>query len=593
MRITNTDGRQATFTVKGLGDFTLGPGQFIDLDDKYIDIVAPELRLFDVLSLSAALGSGSSILHSTLLGLSADDHPHYLLADGSRAFAGNVDLGGFRATNAAPPIAGSDLVTRDFVTSVLNSVFWQDAVLDRDLTTAPASPSNHDRYIIAGTGGAWSAGSINDIATWSDALGQWEFATPGEGWAVYIEDENIYAHWNGSSWIKIGNVIDHAVLLNLNVGDPHPQYLLVDGTRALAGDLNMGTNNITNVGNINGISITAHGSRHNPDGADPISVAVPITISDSTNAIGSANSVSRSDHQHAHGDRGGGSLHALVVAAGPAGFMSGTDKSKLDNYPTLPANITGIDHGSLIGLGDDDHTQYLLINGSRAMTGALDMGTNNITNAGTINGISITAHGTRHNPDGADPITTAAAVTITDSTNSAGSANSVARSDHGHAHGTRGGGTLHANATTSVAGFMSSTDKTKLDGYPTAPYGSQRHYQEFTGSTTSSYPTPAQITRLTTSSLPAGTYRISYCLIISRSGGAGRGVARIQVDDTINILPEWQETVSNTAAFLVVSGYREVALGAGVHNIDVDGATTSGASTIFNTGSSISLIRVA
>jgi len=35
------------------------------------------------------------------------------------------------------------------------------------------------------------------------------------------------------------------------------------------------------------------------------------------------------------------------------------------------------------------------------------------------------------------------------------------------AHGARAGGTLHANATTSVAGFMSSADKTKLDGVAT------------------------------------------------------------------------------------------------------------------------------
>ena len=32
-----------------------------------------------------------------------------------------------------------------------------------------------------------------------------------------------------------------------------------------------------------------------------------------------------------------------------------------------------IDHGGLIGLADDDHTQYLLITGTRAMTGALQV----------------------------------------------------------------------------------------------------------------------------------------------------------------------------------------------------------------------------
>ncbi len=34
---------------------------------------------------------------------------------------------------------------------------------------------------------------------------------------------------------------------------------------------------------------------------------------------------------------------------------------------------SGVDHGTLAGTGDDDHTQYLLIDGTRAMTGALDV----------------------------------------------------------------------------------------------------------------------------------------------------------------------------------------------------------------------------
>lgn len=39
---------------------------------------------------------------------------------------------------------------------------------------------------------------------------------------------------------------------------------------------------------------------------------------------------------------------------------------------TLKAG-SGADHGSLLGLGDDDHTQYLLVNGSRQMTGNLEI----------------------------------------------------------------------------------------------------------------------------------------------------------------------------------------------------------------------------
>jgi len=47
---------------------------------------------------------------------------------------------------------------------------------------------------------------------------------------------------------------------------------------------------------------------------------------------------------------------------------------------------------------------------------------------------------------------------------SAGVANTIVRSDHVHAHGDQAGGTLHASATTGSAGFLSATDKEKLDG---------------------------------------------------------------------------------------------------------------------------------
>lgn len=43
-------------------------------------------------------------------------------------------------------------------------------------------------------------------------------------------------------------------------------------------------------------------------------------------------------------------------------------------------NFGAIDHGGLTGLGDDDHPQYLLVSGTRAMTGNLDMGTFKVTN---------------------------------------------------------------------------------------------------------------------------------------------------------------------------------------------------------------------
>jgi len=58
------------------------------------------------------------------------------------------------------------------------------------------------------------------------------------------------------------------------------------------------------------------------------------------------------------------------------------------------SNITqhegAIDHGSIGGLGDDDHTIYTLADGTRAFSGNIDLGTNDITNAGTITGTTLT-----------------------------------------------------------------------------------------------------------------------------------------------------------------------------------------------------------
>ena len=50
------------------------------------------------------------------------------------------------------------------------------------------------------------------------------------------------------------------------------------------------------------------------------------------------------------------------------------------------------DHGALLGLGDDDHTQYLLVNGTRSMTGTLNFDDNNAANVGTIDMNDIAAN---------------------------------------------------------------------------------------------------------------------------------------------------------------------------------------------------------
>ena len=91
----------------------------------------------------------------------------------------------------------------------------------------------------------------------------------------------------------------HANLLGLS-SDDHTQYLLADGARNMGGNLNMGANNITNVGTVDGVTVSSHASRHLPSGSDPLSTAVPINVGTS-NELGTADSFAKSDHQHALG----------------------------------------------------------------------------------------------------------------------------------------------------------------------------------------------------------------------------------------------------------------------------------------------------
>ena len=231
--------------------------------------------------------------------------------------------------------------------------------------------------------------------------------------------------------------------------------------------------------------------------AAPVSPPPAIAAAGVTGATGT---YATSSHTHAHGDQAGGTTHAVAVSGGAAGFLSGADKAKLDGIPataaaltsTPPVNVTksaaatGVatdgaraDHkhdvttaapvsvgaanaeGASSSLARADHvhdhgaqaggaTHAVAVAGGAAgfMTGAdklkLDGSASNATNTPIAGALP-------------QPVGTAA---------SAGAGSSVSRHDHVHAHGAQpiGDGTNHAVATTSVAGFLSSADKTKLDG---------------------------------------------------------------------------------------------------------------------------------
>lgn len=181
--------------------------------------------------------------------------------------------------------------------------------------------------------------------------------------AIQLIDLRPTLQFKGAS---VASTTDHNSLLNLTVGDPHTQYLTVNGSRAMTGDLDLGNNNIVNVGLINGITLGSHAYRHLPNSTlDPLPVGTPVYITESTNSAGIADAFARSDHTHGHGtllstDAGGVPLHALATSSTP-GFMSAAAFA-LVNGATSSASI-----GTLMLRDASAHVDVLGINYSNTV----------------------------------------------------------------------------------------------------------------------------------------------------------------------------------------------------------------------------------
>jgi len=284
-------------------------------------------------------------------------NPHQVTLEQARTqnntVAGNIAMGDNKVTGLGTPTADGDAATlawtNDQITQRLQGLSWQSPVIDKDLTAPPGSPSTGDRYIVASPAtGAWSTHE-DDIAEWDGAA--WEFTTPLEGYTCRVMDENNNYQYSGSAWELWEQTTDHGSLLGLS-DDDHTQYLLASGARAMAGSLDMGTNAITNVGNVDGRDVSADGTKL--DGIEPgakddqdITAGAGMTgggVGDVTlnviaNADGSitvnANDIQvgvlASDAQH--GTRGGGTQHSLSSSSGH-GFMPQSNLSSSAN-PTV------------------------------------------------------------------------------------------------------------------------------------------------------------------------------------------------------------------------------------------------------------------
>jgi len=273
-------------------------------------------------------------------------------------------------------------------------------------------------------------------------------------------------------------------------------------------------------------SAAAAGTDVEPARADhkhDVDTAAAVELTDSTNAEGTASTLARSDHTHAHGNRSGGSLHSNATGA-VAGFMSAADKTKLDalidpRYRTPKDAVRALATANVTLSGNQTVDGVTMADGDRVACfsqttttqdgiyvvdtgGAWSRSADFQVGDGCAGDFFTVEEGTSNadtawlvtNDQGSDIIGTddlnlaqvgagsprgAGAGLVLNGNDldvvANGDGSIVVNADDIQVgvlasdaqHGTRGGGTQHAAATTSVNGFMSAADKTKLDGVET------------------------------------------------------------------------------------------------------------------------------
>ncbi len=79
---------------------------------------------------------------------------------------------------------------------------------------------------------------------------------------------------------------------------------------------------------------------------------------------------------------------SIYVQSGSANIVQIQDIRPVIGFRAAGVNASSV-HGNLLGLEQDDHTQYVLANGNRSMTGNLNLGGNDIINADAITATTI------------------------------------------------------------------------------------------------------------------------------------------------------------------------------------------------------------
>ena len=261
-----------------------------------------------------------------------------------------------------------------------------------------------------------------------------------------------------------------------------------------------------------------------------------------TSSAGTATTVARGDHVHAHGMQTDGTLHAIGTTDTP-GFISTTDKTNL-NAAYSHTSATNNPHSvtkDQVGLNNVDNTS----DANKPISTATQTALNGKEDA--------FAKSTAFNKNfGTGTITTIG------TTASLGTSTDIPRFDHVHPHGIQTDETLHALATTSAHGFLSAADKQRLDEFVAVGAISDQRFRVVQRTVTTTSSSYISYDTWTTNTVDAGTYLVRWFFTMRTQSYQTPGQYTVFLDGTNVILDYTMAAAYNETEAIAAAGVAQI-----------------------------------
>jgi hypothetical protein len=325
-----------------------------------------------------------SYVDSLVSGLGAPDLSSFIFKNGTRAFEGDISHGGYKITSLVTGATGDTATNKSYVDSTNSSMkTYVDSRSAPDLS--PFVFTNGSRPMAGNFNVSnYNIVNVNTGTTGSNAANKTYVDNAVSG--VGTPDLSPYLFQNGTRALTGNLNASNNQIINVNtgvtgsnaanktyvdnaisgVGTPDlTPYLFINGTRSMTGKLQMGTYNVTGVGNPVGAQDAATKSY-----TDSVNTSMKNYVDSAVGGIGSPDLTPFLFINGTRAMTGDLNMNTKMIS----GLVSGVTGGYAVNKSYVDAAVSGV--------GSPDLTPFLFINGTRAMTGKLQMGTYNISNTG-------------------------------------------------------------------------------------------------------------------------------------------------------------------------------------------------------------------